>query len=75
MYEAERLAMRNLIDSQLNAIKTGHSVPLFNKLAVNRWQLVGFFTIVDANYVHDERRSRMIWRFTLQRSQELEGHS
>ena len=59
----------------MNAIKTGHSVPLFNKLAVNRWQLVGFFTIVDANYVHDERRSRMIWRFTLQRSQELEGHS
>lgn len=53
----------------LKAIKIGHAVPLFNKLAVNRWQFVGFFTVIDARYVRDEARDRMIWKFTLQKSQ------
>ena len=59
----------------LNAIKTGHPVPLFNKLAVNQWQFLGFITVIDANYIHDESRSRMIWKFTLRQTQHLEAES
>jgi hypothetical protein len=53
----------------LNAIQSGHAVPLFNKLAVNRWQFVGIFTVIDARYMLDESRNRMIWKFALQRAQ------
>ena len=53
----------------MNAIKTDHSVPLFNKLAVNQWQYLGQFNVIEAHYVHDETRDRMIWKFTLRRSQ------
>jgi hypothetical protein len=53
----------------LNAINTGHAVPLFNKLAVNQWQYLGLFTVIDAQYVRDGSRDRMIWKFTLQRVQ------
>ena len=53
--------------SLLNAIKTGHPVPLFNKLAVNRWQYLGQFTVIDARYIKDESHDRMIWKFTLHR--------
>lgn len=42
-------------------------VPLFNKLAVNRWQFVGMFRLVGGGYVRDEARERMVWRFTLNR--------
>jgi hypothetical protein len=49
----------------MNAIKTGHSVPLFNKLAVNQWQYLGLFTVIDAQYIHDGTHERMIWKFTL----------
>ena len=51
----------------LDAIVTGHCVPLFNKLAVGRWELVGHFQVTDAEYVYDESRERMVWRFTLRR--------
>ena len=51
-----------------NAITTGHPVPLFNKLAVNRWQYLGLFTVTDARYVRDETRDRMIWKFTIHRT-------
>lgn len=50
-----------------NAIGSGHPVPLFNKLAVNRWQYLGLFTVIDARYIRDETSDRMIWKFTLQR--------
>ena len=49
----------------LNAIKSGHSVPLFNKLAVGRWQFVGYFRVREGEYIYDEKRERMVWRFTL----------
>jgi hypothetical protein len=52
----------------LDAIDSGHSVPLFNKLAVDRWEFVGHFRVVDAKYVYDEGRERMVWRFTLNRA-------
>ena len=56
-------ANRALID----AIQTRHAVPLFNKLAVNKWEFVGMFRATDSSYVRDEERERMVWRFTLQR--------
>ena len=53
----------------LNAIKSKLSVPLFNKLGVGRWEFTGFWQVTDGTYVYDEERGRMIWRFTLVRSQ------
>ncbi|QYO66633.1 hypothetical protein [Leptolyngbya sp. 7M] len=52
----------------LDAIKSGHSVPLFNKLGVNRWEFLGEWIVIDSAYVLDEVRERMVWKFTLQRS-------
>ena len=52
----------------LNAIKSKLSVPLFNKLGVGRWEFTGFWQVTDGKYVFDEERQRMIWRFTLVRS-------
>jgi hypothetical protein len=51
----------------LDAIESGHRVPLFNKLAVGRWEFVGNFQVTDAEYVYDDGRERMVWRFTLKR--------
>jgi hypothetical protein len=51
----------------LDAIRTGHAVPLFNKLAVGRWQHTGRWRIADARHEYDERERRMLWRFTLKR--------
>ena len=53
--------------SLLSAIESRHPVPLFNKLAVNRWQYLGQFTVIDASYVRDEIRDRMIWVLVLER--------
>ncbi|MGH9944465.1 MAG: hypothetical protein ACRD9R_19120 [Pyrinomonadaceae bacterium] len=50
-----------------DAIESGHVVPLFNKLAVGRWRLVGRFRVVAARYDYDEQERRMLWRFTLKR--------
>jgi hypothetical protein len=52
----------------LDAIKTKLSVPLFNKLAVGRWEFTGFWRVTDGKYVFDDERARMVWRFTLQRA-------
>lgn len=52
----------------LDAIVSGHAVPLFNKLAVGRWEFVGHFQVVNSEYVYDESRERMVWRFKLQRA-------
>lgn len=49
------------------AIATAHAVPLFNKLATNRWQYLGLWQVVDARYIRDAARNRMIWKFTLQK--------
>jgi hypothetical protein len=56
--------------SLLDAIKSGHSVPLFNKLAVGRWQFTGFWRVSDGQYVFDEKQNRMLWKFTLQLNRE-----
>lgn len=49
----------------LDAIETAHAVPLFNKLAVGRWEFFGFWRVVKAEYLFDEKSERMIWRFLL----------
>jgi len=57
-------ANRALVD----AIGSGHLVPLFNKLGVNRWEYLGDWHVISADYVFDESRERMVWKFTLARS-------
>jgi hypothetical protein len=52
----------------LDAIQTKLSVPLFNKLDVVRWEFTGFWQVSSGEYVFDEERERMVWRFTLVRS-------
>lgn len=52
----------------LDARAIAHAVPLFNKLGVNRWQYLGVWIVTDGNYVFDEVRERMVWKFVLQKS-------
>ena len=49
----------------LNAVQSGHEVPLFNKLSVGRWEFQGFWSVVDGVYIFDEKQNRMLWKFTL----------
>ncbi len=51
----------------LAAIESGHSVPLFNKLAPGRWRHMGYWRVVEATHRFDEGERRMLWRFTLKR--------
>lgn len=51
-----------------NAITSGHSVPLFNKLSVGRWQFTGYWSVTEGEYVFDEKQNRMLWKFTLRRA-------
>ena len=53
-----------------NAIESGHFVPLFNKLAVGRWEFLGFWQVLKGKYIFDESQNRMVWKFTLQRIKE-----
>ncbi len=50
-----------------NAIESRASVPLFNKLAVGRWQFLGFWRVKEGKYIFDEKQKRMIWKFKLAR--------
>lgn len=52
----------------IEAIRTGHAVPLFNKLGVNQWEYLGLWTVIDSRYIFDEVRERMVWKFTLRRA-------
>ncbi len=54
--------------AMFNAIESKHHVPLFNKLAVGRWELLGFWRVTEGVYIYDERQKRMVWKFTLARS-------
>ena len=53
--------------AMLDAIGTEHAVPLFNKLGVNRWEFLGEWRVTAGDYVFDEARERMVWKFTLRR--------
>ena len=52
----------------LDAVETGHSVPLFNKLAAGRWEFLGFWKVAEGRYVFDEKQNRMLWKFTLKKA-------
>ncbi len=54
----------------LAAIESGHAVPLFNKLAVGRWELTGYWRVAEGRQVFDEKENRMLWRFTLKKVSE-----
>lgn len=54
-------ANRALID----AIRARHTVPIFNKLGVNRWEYLGLWIVSAGDYVLDESSDRMVWKFTL----------
>jgi hypothetical protein len=56
----------------LDAIKSGHTVPLFNKLKVGCWQFMGFWKVSEGKYIFDEKQDRMVWLFTLQRQKSRE---
>ncbi len=53
--------------SLLDAVEAGHSVPLFNKLGVGRWEFTGFWSISAGEYIFDENQNRMLWKFTLKK--------
>jgi hypothetical protein len=53
--------------AMLDAIRSAHAVPLFNKLGVNRWEYLGEWRVTVGDYVRDETRGRMVWKFTLRR--------
>lgn len=48
-----------------NAVESGESVPLFNKLFVGRWEFLGFWQVSEGRYIFDEKNERMIWQFKL----------
>ncbi len=53
--------------AMFNAIESKHAVPLFNKLAVGRWEFLGRWQAVEGKYIFDEKQDRMVWKFTLKR--------
>jgi hypothetical protein len=56
--------------AMFNAIETKHAVPLFNKLKTGAWQFLGFWRVAEGKYIFDDAQNRMIWKFTLEKSQE-----
>lgn len=50
------------------AIVSRQAVPLFNKIAVNKWQYLGNWFVTEASYVRDEGNERMVWKFRLQQT-------
>jgi hypothetical protein len=48
-----------------DAIKFETVVPLFNKIAPGRWQFLGYWRVARAEYIFDEKQSRMVWKFKL----------
>ena len=56
----------------LAAIESGHSVPLFNKLSVGRWQHMGYWRVTSARQIYNEEERRMLWSFTLERAKDIE---
>lgn len=59
----QKLDERNL--ALLDAVQTGISVPLFNKLGVNRWEYLGLWSVSEPRYIFNEEQNRMLWKFTL----------
>lgn len=53
----------------LDAVNTEISVPLFNKLSPGRWEFLGFWKVTEGRYVFDEKQNRMLWKFTLKKTE------
>lgn len=53
----------------LNAIESAHTVPLFCKVAVSKWRHLGWWRVIDGAQIYDEREKRLLWRFTLRKSE------
>lgn len=51
----------------LAAIESGHTVPLFNKLAPGRWQHLGHWRVTAGEHRFDTAEQRMLWRFRLEK--------
>ena len=51
----------------LDVITSEISVPLFNKLSPGRWEFLGYWRVTDGVFIFDEKQSRMVWKFTLNR--------
>ena len=60
----------SLNQAMFNAADTKHAVPLFNKLSVGRWEFLGFWRVSEGKYIYDEAQTRMVWKFTLEKSKE-----
>ncbi len=56
--------------AMFNAVETAHTVPLFNKLSVGKWEFLGFWRVLNGAYLYDEAQRRMVWKFTLKRENE-----
>lgn len=50
-----------------DAIRDRIVVPLFCKLGVNRWEFMGFWRVVEADFIFEEKHQRHVWNFTLRR--------
>ncbi|HYY57342.1 MAG TPA: hypothetical protein VE842_08415 [Pyrinomonadaceae bacterium] len=57
----------------LDAIESGHGVPLFNKLAVGRWQHMGHWRVTHGRQFYSEEEKRMLWVFTLEKADDGGG--
>lgn len=51
-----------------DAIKLETVVPLFCKIKVNQWKFLGFWQVIDAEYVFEDVNERNIWSFVLKRT-------
>lgn len=52
----------------LDAVDSGVTAPLFNKLGVNRWEYLGLWQVISGQYIYDESSDRMVWKFMLKLS-------
>ena len=59
--DTQNRSLHDAIDSEI-------AVPLFNKLAAGRWQFLGYWSVLDGQYIFDEKQKRMVWKFTLEKT-------
>ncbi len=55
--------------AMLDAVKTQVAVPLFCKIKVNQWKFLGFWQVVDADFVFEEQNKRNVWSFVLKKAE------
>lgn len=53
--------------AMLEAIESRNRVPLFCKLKVNQWKFMGLWRVMKGEYIFDNFRERMVWKFRLKR--------